>query len=140
MIHRSLRSRLVLEITRKRQPDSESRALARAGALDVYSPAMHLHQAPHDGQTQSQSAVPSGDAAVGLTKSVECKGQEFGRNSDARVGHLDFGLPDNASEANFHCAFRMCELDRVVDQVKDHLLKPVAVEPKQVLNGVEVGL
>src|SRR5262247_2404849 len=126
--------RVVIQVIRKRRrkPDSESRALAQAGALDVHSSAMHLHQAPHNGQAQSQPAVPSGDAAVGLTKPVEDKGQEFGRNSDACVNYLDFGLLFNVPEANFHRATRRGELDRVVDQVPDHLLKPVAVEPEQV--------
>src|SRR5499433_2693094 len=115
MSRRSLRIRVVPEIIRKRQrePDSESRALAQAGALDFYSSAMHLHQAPHNGQAQSQTAVPSGDAAVGLTKPVEDKGQEVGRNSDACVNHLDFSLPVNEPETNFHCAPRRGELDRV---------------------------
>src|SRR6266508_1591434 len=130
MSRRSLRMRVVPEIIRKRQrePDSESRALAQAGALDVYSPAMHLHQAPHNGQAQSQPAVSSGDAAVGLTKPGEDKGQEFGRNSDACVNLLDFRLPVNGYEANFHCALPRGEVVGVVDQVPEHLLKPVGVE------------
>src|SRR5262245_19122310 len=100
MIRRSLRKRVVLEIIRerRREPDSECRALAQACALDVYGPAMHLHQTPHNGQSQSQPAVPPGDAAVGLTEPVEDEGQEFGRNSDACVNHLDFGLPVYAPE------------------------------------------
>src|SRR5215510_3115023 len=104
MSRRGLRMRVVPEIIRRRlrELDSESRALAQAGALDVYSPAVHLHQAPHNGQAQSQPAVPSGDAAVGLTKPVEDKRQEFGRNSDTCVNHLDFSLPYNKPEANFH--------------------------------------
>src|SRR5262245_8364589 len=89
MSRRSLRRRVVIEIIRKRRrkPDSESRAQAQAGALDLHSSAMHLYQAPHNSQAQSQPAVPSGDAAVGLTKPVEDKWQEFGRNSDPCVNH-----------------------------------------------------
>src|SRR5215471_21752862 len=110
--------RVVIEIIRKRRrkPDSESRAPAQACALDVHSSAMHLHQAPHNGQAQSQTAVPSGDAAVGLTKPVEDKGQEFGRNSDACVNHLDFGLSVDIPETNLHHSPSRSELDGVLYQ------------------------
>src|SRR4029453_18048794 len=130
MSRRSLRMRVVPEIIRKRprELDSESSALAQAGALDVYSPAVHFHQAPHNGQAQSQPAVHSCDAAIGLTKPVEDKRQEFGRDSDAGVNHLDFGLTVKKPEANLHGAPRRGELDGVLYQVPDHLLKPVGVQ------------
>src|SRR5262245_45941051 len=133
MIHRYRLRLIALELVRKwrRENDSESRALVQAGALDHDCPAVHFHQTLHNGQSQSQSAVLPGDAAVGLAKPVEDMGQEFRSDSYAGVGHLDFSLSVRISESNFDGVTRRCELDGVVRQIPDHLLKPGGVQIKQ---------
>src|SRR5262245_8093711 len=98
---------------------------------------MHLHQAPHHGQAQSQTAVLSCDAAVGLAKSIEDKGKEFGRDSYAGVNYLDFSLPVEIPEVYFHGAPRRGELDGVLYQIPDHLLKPVGVNLENMYGRVE---
>src|SRR5262245_5393202 len=136
----SRRRRLARKLFRKRRRERnfESRAFAFAGALDPDSSAVHLHQALHNGQAQSQSAVLSGNAAVGLAKPIEDKWQEFWRDSDAGVDHLDFGSSAEIPEANFHDAPRGGELDGVLRQIPDRLLKPVGVKQEHMYGRVEI--
>src|SRR5262245_45887186 len=123
---------------RRRERDFEGRAFAFAGALDLDSSAVHLHQALHNGQAQAQSAVLSGNAAIGLAKPIEDKRQEFWRDSDAGVDHLDFGSSAEILEANFHDAPRRGELDGVLRQIPDHLLKPVGIKQEHMYGRVEI--
>src|SRR5262249_47086433 len=136
----SCRRRLARKLFRKRrrERDFESRAFAFAGALGPDSSAVHLHQALHNGQSQSQSAVLSGNAPIGLAKPIEDKRQEFWRDSDAGVDHLDFGISVEIPEANFHDAPRRGELDGVMRQIPDHLPKPVEVKQEHMYGRVKI--
>src|SRR5215468_10798969 len=110
-----------------RKRNFESRALAFAPAHGLSRSAMQLDQIFNERQAKAESAVPSGARRVGLSEAVKDIGHEIRADSFARVAHGDANVRVHALQARFYAASLRGELDRVGEQVPDHLLQASGV-------------
>ena len=81
----------------------------------------------HDVEPEAQSAGRPGERAVRLPEPVENVGQELGADADARVADDDLGLAIGRADLDRHLAARGRELDRVPEQVPDHLPEAIRI-------------
>src|SRR5512138_1421397 len=88
---------------------------------------MQFYQSLGDGETQSQPAELSRDGALGLFERPEDPADGFGRDAFTAVGDLDNRTTIGGVTSDAHAAAAWCELDRVLEQVPEHLLKAVGV-------------
>src|SRR5271157_1316991 len=103
------------------QTEGEPAALAH-GAFHDDGPAMQLHQAPSDGQSQA-GALFGGAGGPYLVKLVEDRLQLRFRNADSGVAHREARGIFAAGVGNPHAAVLGSELHRVAHQVVKHLLE-----------------
>src|SRR5262245_29662444 len=97
--------------------------MAFARALGLDRSAMQLDQVFDERQSEAESAVPSGARRVGLSETVKDIRQEIRADAFARVAHGDANVRVYALQERFDAASLRGELDRVGEQVPDHLLQ-----------------
>ncbi len=124
---------------RQGHSDREDSALALAATARLYCALVHLHEALHDREPKTETAVTSGGGGVGLPEAVEDVGQELRRDPLTAVAHGDFHLAVDPSEHDSDAALAWRELDRVREQVPYDLLQAAGVTVDQ-SNGLERGL
>src|SRR5437588_8037466 len=71
------------------QRDAEGGTPIFAGALNLDRALMHFHQMANDCETQTQSTVLPGRAAVRLAKAIENVRHKVGLDTNAGVGNFD---------------------------------------------------
>ena len=123
---------------RARQAHGEDAAEAFAVAARLDRPAVHLDDAPHDRKTDAEPAARPVAALDALLKEIEHARQHVRCNADAGILYAQNGVTAFGERANSDLPGRR-ELDRVADQVRDHLLEPfgIAVDPYGVQLKVE---
>ncbi len=87
-----------------RQPHDKFGPGPRPVAAGLDPSAVHLHQAPHEGQPDAQAAFRAVERRLGLSKQVEEVRQELWIDADSRVANLDrhllpAGLGDQPDDA-----------------------------------------
>src|SRR6185312_8106280 len=110
-----------------RQAYRERGALAGAVAGGTDGAAVQLHQLLADRQPEAQSGVLTGDGGVCLAEAVEHERQEGGIDADAAVAYGDLRMGRAVLDADLDPTALRSELQRVGEQVGDHLLQPVRV-------------
>src|SRR5262245_30072154 len=90
---------------------------------------------PRDRQSEAEPSMLSCRTAVSLPKPIEHERQELDVDSDPRVFHLDRDDALCRSAADLDPATFRRELDRVRDDVAEHLLKAlrIALDGRQVV-------
>src|SRR6266511_3165101 len=101
---------------------------------------MQLDQVFDERQSKAEYAVPSGARRVGLSEAVKDIGQEIRADAFARVAHGDADVRVHALQARFDSTSLRSELDRVGEQVPDHLLQSRGVTRNLTNFGGEIGL
>src|SRR5262245_60998856 len=101
---------------------------------------MQLDQVFDERQAEAESAVPSGARHVGLAEAGKDIGQEIRADAFARVAHGDANVRVNALQPRFDSTSLRSELDRVGEQVPDHLLQSRGVAGDLADFGGEVSL
>src|SRR5499426_464830 len=114
--------------------------MAFARALGLDRSAMQLDQVFDERQSKAESAVPSGARRVGLAEAFKDIGQEIRADAFARVAHGDANVRVHALQARFDAASLRGELDRVGEQVPDHLLQAGGVTGNRTNFGGEISL
>src|SRR5207248_7965362 len=80
------------------------------------------------GQAKAGAPMLAGQATIQLTERFKCDWNLLGRHSDAGIGNLDQqGTVGAALGADADPAALGCELDRVPQQIDQHLLEHVLV-------------
>src|SRR5262245_22788581 len=97
--------------------------MAFAPALGLDRSAMQLDQVFDESKAEAEAAVPSGARRVGLSEAVKDIRQEITADAFARVAHGDANVRVYALQERFDAASLRRELDRVGEQVPDHLLQ-----------------
>src|SRR5499426_1674491 len=114
--------------------------MAFARALGLDRSAMQLDQVFDERQSKAESAVPSGARRVGLSEAVKDIGQEIRADAFARVAHGDADVRVHALQARFDSTSLRSELDRVGEQVPNHLLQSRGVTCNLTDFGGEISL
>ena len=110
-----------------RQPDRERRAVPFTRAHRPHGAAVQFDDVPHDGQAEAEPSESPRRRRVGLPEPVEDEGQHIGSDADAGVLNLEFdGVLDIAQRYD-DPAVGAGELDRVRQDVPEHLLEPIRV-------------
>ena len=127
----------------QRQGEAEGAALARR-ADDGQFAAHQLDQPAGDGQPQAGTAVLARGRGIGLRKGIENAGELVGGNADAGIAHgkgqgQRLGLLPFEADGEHHLA-ALGELDRVADQIEQHLAQPGRVPAQLAGEGrIDVG-
>src|SRR5690606_2764821 len=87
--------------------------------------AVEQHERAGDGEAEPETSVPPAQRAVGLPEAVEDVRQERARDTFAVVAHADPDAALDAIEIDLDPAAARRELDRVGQQVAEHLLQPI---------------
>src|SRR5262249_23627230 len=109
------------------QPDSKRRAFSLAGALGLYRASMDLHKMTDNSQTKTETAVGASCRSVGLLEPFENIRQEFGIDALSVIRHDDVNARLQPMRANFDSPTLGRKLDRVGQQIPDHLLQPFGI-------------
>src|SRR5579871_5494318 len=85
---------------RDRQANREGRPAVLATTVDRDRATMHLHQLPHNRQTQAESTSAPRGRTIRLPETLEDIRQKLWRDADARVGYaeLDFFADSQQSQ------------------------------------------
>src|SRR5215831_8341183 len=110
-----------------RETDGKSCAFSSTSAFRVHHPPMTLYQVPDNGQTKSKTAMRPCRRDVGLPEALEYIRQEVLTDPLAGIGHDNLNARINPSRADLHAAALWSELDRIGEQVPDHLLQPFRI-------------
>ena len=111
----------------ERQGEVEDGALA-GRALDPDGSAHELHEAGTDGEPEAGAAEAARRGGVGLGEAFEDAGEGIGLDADAGVAHFEAeGGRGGRAHVELHVAAGRRELDRVGDEIQQHLTEPVAV-------------
>src|SRR5438445_782627 len=102
-----------------------SAALARALGIDV--PAVQLDDVTHNGEAEPEAAVSAADRCLALTEAIEDERKELAANALARVADGDPRHRGATFEPDIDAAARRRELDRVGEEVPDHLLQTAGI-------------
>ena len=105
-----------------RKHNFETSSLTFARARDLDRSAMQLDQVLDERQTKAEAALPFSARRVGLSEAFKDIGQEIGADTFACITHGDANVRGYALKAHFDAASLRGELDRVGEQVPDHLL------------------
>src|ERR1044072_1226502 len=113
---------------RKRVPhngqlDREGRTLSLAFGFGPPAPAVQLDEVADDGEPEAEAAVDARRGLVALPKAVEDIRQERGADARACVFDGDLRMRPLARPADAYPAADGRELDRVQEDVPDHLLQ-----------------
>ena len=111
----------------ERDLQSKRRALADAAAGHFDRAAMHLGQLAGNRQAQAETAPFARDPRVGLPKTLEHVRKELRRDPDTRVADAHFHVRVDPLEPHLNSAATVGELDRVRQQVPQHLLQPFRI-------------
>ena len=103
----------------------EGRAAIRR-ALDPDSTAVGFDDALGDGKAEPSAVAVR---ACRLPKSVKDTGQVLGRNAGARIRHSEDDLVIPRGRADRDTTASLRELDRIADQVLEHLKEPIPITP-----------
>src|SRR5215468_8540496 len=118
----------------------ESRALAFARARSLNRSAMQLDQVFDERQAEAEAAIPFGARCVGLSEAVKDIGQEIRADAFPRVAHCNANVWVYALKAHFDATSLRGELDRVGEQVPNHLLQAGGVTGNRTNFGGEISL
>src|SRR5688572_28041475 len=89
---------------------------------------MRLGQVADDSETKAEAAVLAGRGAIGLPEAIEDEWQKLPLDSLTGITYHDLGVTVSAApEQAIDPASRRGELDRVRQQVPDHLAQTVHV-------------
>jgi hypothetical protein len=112
---------------RARQPHGERCALPLAVAVRAHRPAVQLDELADDGEPQPQPSLAARAAATGLAEPLEDVRQELGGDPLPVVAddHLDPAAV--AAQEQLDVAALRRELDRISEQVAQHLREPVGI-------------
>src|SRR5262249_37663078 len=91
----------------------------------------------YDGEAEPETSVLAGPRIAGLLEAVEDRRPELGGKAFAGVGDRQPGFATHVLEQDPDATARRGELDRVVDQVADHLLEPRLVAAHDQRSGRE---
>src|SRR5262245_34190838 len=105
-------------------------ALARAVAMRFDGPAMELHEAPDNSQTDAETATGTTARHVFLTEFFEKLRQKFRRNALSCIADCDANLVVDGTHKNFDSPAGRSELERVRQEIVEDLLHAfrIAVE------------
>src|SRR5256885_627188 len=124
---------------RERQRDRERRAASFAVACRGDAAAVELDDVLDDGQSEPEAAVRARRAAVALAEALEDQRKELAGDALAGVGHGDaHGVALELVGADGDRAARRRELDRVREQIPDHLLQALGVAGGNAVDAREV--
>ena len=101
------------------------------GAAGFDAPAVRLDQPPHDRQPDAETAVSPIQPALALHEQIEDPRQEIRRDADAGVAHAQDGLATDGLDLHGYRPARGRVLDRIRQQVGDHLFEAHAVAAHQ---------
>ena len=117
----------------------EKRAAATHLALYPNAATHHLHQPRTDCEAKTRSAVLAGGGSIGLAESFEDETFLVGRNADAGILHrelqCDFSVRRLLDSSIDMDTALVGELDRVSDEVQQHLAQPCGV-PEHVVRHI----
>src|SRR5690606_23308861 len=106
----------------QRQPDRELGALTGyAGAEHADVAVVAAHHLVHHAQPDAQAALPGDGCVVALGEQLEDVVELVGWDARPVVGDAEVGGAGAAAQAHAGAAAFGCELDRVVEQVVEHL-------------------
>src|SRR5262245_26020699 len=88
---------------------------------------MRLDQLAHDREPHAETAVASIEPALALDEQIENARQELGRDADAAVLHAQHRLIAFGLDLHDDGAARRRVLQRIRQEVREHLLQPRAV-------------
>ena len=91
----------------------------------------------HDGQAESEAALPAPRPTLLLAKPLEDVWQELGRNSHACVRDGQFLLRSRSPETQLHAPALGRELRRIRQEVPHDLLQPLRIAGDQALVGID---
>ena len=114
----------VQRLGHNRQTDDELAAPARAVAVDVHRPAVHLHERLHQRQTDAQPVTRSLQRRIELREHVEDPGDVFPRDADAVVPHFEYRLTVLRLDRQDDMPALIGKLRGVAQEVADHLSQP----------------
>lgn len=77
---------------------------------------------PNDGETETQPSVTSRRQRVGLTKAIEHERQHVWSNAHTGIGNLNLGPTVRAPQSDGNHIVDPRELERVREDVPEHLL------------------
>src|SRR6516225_2327375 len=107
------------------QPERRALARSRAGHLD--RAAMHLDELTGDRKAQAEASSLARHPGVRLPEALEHVRQELRRYPDAGVADRDFHMRVDALEPDLDLAAAIRELDRIRQQVPQHLLETLGI-------------
>jgi hypothetical protein len=98
---------------------------------------VHLDEAAHDGQPYAEPAVRAIQRIIGLGKEVEDAWQRRRLYAPSVVFDLENRMAALRAHSHVDASARGRELRRVVEQVRDHLVKPrrVCANPRRLERG-----
>ena len=102
-------------------------ALVDSAARRIDRAAVHLDELPGYRQPQAEPAAFTGDAGVRLAEPLEHMRKEFRRDADAGIADGNFHVRIDAFEADLHPAAAVRELDRIRQQIPQHLLQALRI-------------
>src|SRR6185436_8784016 len=106
-----------------RQTHEERGAFAFAVALRVRRAAVELDDAADDREPDAEAALRARDRGVGLPELLEDVRQERGRDAASVVADADLGGAAEVAQQDFHVRALGAELDRVREEIPQHLLE-----------------
>jgi len=109
----------------KRQNECRTLVDARAADFDVAS--MELNEIVNNRETEPEPPMPARRRAVRLPEPIEYVRQEPGIEADAGVRHLDPNALVDLIGADRDAAATRRELDRIGQEIPQHLLQPRGV-------------
>src|SRR4051812_28934365 len=112
---------------RRRQADRERRAVSNAFALDPNAAAVHLDEMARQREADAEPAKLARHAGVRLPEALEDERQMLLRDADAGVGYADLHGSAPLGRAQRHAPFGPRELNRVREQVPEHLQQAVVI-------------
>ena len=106
----------------------ELRALPQAVAPHLDAAAVELDEAPHDREPDAEAPLGPVERPLGLREGLEDARDHLGRDADPAVAHVQHRLLADALGAHLDPPARLRVLDRVGQQVDQHLLEPRGVD------------
>src|SRR4051812_14860261 len=110
------------------EPESERRASVLAAARRPDAPPMALDERPADVQAEPHARQAAFCRVGGPAERLEDRLQAARWQADAAVCHLDQGPALAADHRETDLAAGRRVLDRVAQQIRDHLLQPIDVD------------
>src|SRR5262249_38823497 len=126
------RDRLLAKVREHQwQPHHKRRALPFAGAFRVHAAAVQLDEMPDQRQTDPQAALSARTPALALAQAIEDERQGLGADASAGIADDDLDVRPDPLQLDLDPSIFRGELDRVLQQVPDDLLKTPGVAAHQ---------